>query len=626
MNLTRIWKKEEWSYVECIWLRMVSLMVIYSITRIFFYNTNSSSFGNNFNKANSIENIFNIVTYGVLFDLRAILFINAPFILIQLIPFPFRDSSLFKTFIKGFFYFVNIIAILINVADIYYFQHAQERSSGSILGILSGARSMLWQYTQEYWYGWIIFFSLTLVFIICNEFIKTNKVRTELASQLLILLIVMVPVYLITKQIFYYNGRQKAIVTNTPYVLINSILNDPLFFNNKKLIDRNYFNDKDIDSLINLSKYYYQSSYPSEKENIVIIVLESFSLEFLNKQNTPFLDSLSKKGVWFTNFFANGRHSNEGIPAIFASIPAMMKESFISSKYKNNRILGLAEILEKENYSSAFFHGGTNGVYGFDFFTKKAGFKKYFGRTEFSNDRYYDGSWGIWDKIFFQFVATNLEKLKPPFIAGIFSVSSHHPFKLPTDYQPHGNIHHPIVASIGYTDYSLKSFFQKAKKMPWYKNTLFIITADHTANVNSHSEKYSTSVGRYRIPLLIFKPNSTFFGRNEIISQQIDIAPTIIDILNLDVVYKGFGKSVVRKSKANYAFQLFDNFYQIIDSTTCLQFDGKNVVGLYKYGTDSLMKSNMLHDGSSYPEDALKYLKVNIQYFNKGMNSNQLYR
>lgn len=603
---------------------MLTLIIIYSITRVFFYYTNSSSFGNNFTKGTAIENTFTLALSGLQFDLQAILFINIPFIFFQLIPFSFRDSSPFKVILKGIFYLINIAAILINVADIYYFQHAQERSSGSILGILEGARPLLFQYTQEYWYGWILFFVLTLLLIVCNESLKIEIVKTKVTSQLLILIIVMAPVYLIAKKVSHFMVPQKAVATNTPHVVINSFLNDPLFFNNRKLTQRLYFNNKNIDSLINFSKYYYQSGLPSKRDNVVLVVLESFSQEFVSKQNTPFLDSLSRHGLWFTNFFANGRHSNEGIPAIFASIPALMKESFISSKYKNNEILGLATILKKENYSSAFFHGGTNGVYGFDFFAKKAGFDKYCGRTEFSNDKFYDGSWGIWDKEFFQFTANEINKLKPPFVVGLFSVSSHHPFKLPNDYIPNSSTFHPIITSIGYTDFSLKNFFRIIKNAPWFKNTLFIITADHTANVNIHSEKYNTPVGHYSIPLLIFKPHSTRIGKNEIVSQQIDIVPTIIDYLNLDVVYKGFGKSALRKEAKNYAFQYQNNLYQIIDSTTCLQFDGQKVVGLFNHRRDSLMKNNIYNDGNTYPEDALKYLKVNIQYFNRSMNTNQL--
>src|SRR5690606_8998342 len=128
-----------------------------------------------------------------------------------------------------------------------------------------------------------------------------------------------------------------------------------------------------------------------------------------------------------------------------------------------------------------------------------------------------------------------LNSLRQPFVSGLFSLSSHHPFRLPPDYIPSGVVDHPFLESMRYTDYSLKYFFEIAKRQAWYKNTLFVITSDHTSLTSNHSGTYSTSLGKYRIPLIIFKPDSDLKGVNSRVVQQLDIVPSILDFLNINL-------------------------------------------------------------------------------------------
>src|SRR5690606_24927473 len=132
-----------------------------------------------------------------------------------------------------------------------------------------------------------------------------------------------------------------------------------------------------------------------DSTNVVIIILESFGKEFIGfysgeKTYTPFLDSLLGQSLTFTGGFANGKKSIEAVPSIFASIPSLQDNPYISSQYNSNRIIGLPELLKEHGYTSAFYHGATNGSMRFDSFAQFIGFDHYVGKKEYGNEAHSD--------------------------------------------------------------------------------------------------------------------------------------------------------------------------------------------------------------------------------------------
>jgi phosphoglycerol transferase MdoB-like AlkP superfamily enzyme len=175
----------------------------------------------------------------------------------------------------------------------------------------------------------------------------------------------------------------------------------------------------------------------------------------------------------FPNSFANGKRSIEGIPAIIAGIPSLLSDPFITSAYSGNNVTSFASLLKKKGYHTVFYHGGTNGTMGFDNFSRLAGFDHYFGRTEYNNDKDFDGTWGIYDEPFLQRTISELNKVNSPFAATIFTLSSHHPYKIPEKYIgkfPEGTL--PIHAAVRYADFALEKFFNAASSAPWFKDYL----------------------------------------------------------------------------------------------------------------------------------------------------------
>ena len=257
------------------------------------------------------------------------------------------------------------------------------------------------------------------------------------------------------------NPHDVPIVLNTPFSLLRT-------FNKKELKRYSFFSENEVTKIYN-PHYVPADTSKFRQMNVVIIIMESFSREYTGifnkdldggkyKGYTPFLDSLLSVSLTFDISLANGNKSIDAMPSILASMPSL-ETPYIISHYANNSINGLPSLLKSKGYYSAFFHGAPNGSMGFDSFSRMAGFDEYFGLNQYPGKGDFDGSWGVWDEPFFNFFADKLNTFKEPFMASIFSVSSHHPFKVPEKYIgkfPKGPI--PIIHS--------ESFLKKSQPNP----------------------------------------------------------------------------------------------------------------------------------------------------------------
>ncbi len=433
-----------------------------------------------------------------------------------------------------------------------------------------------------------------------------------------------------------------AAIINTPFAFIRTI-------NKRQFVNPHYYSDKEALRIFNPWK---ESAVQAEnntvgthiRKNIVILILESFGKEYFGAFNdydgyTPFLDSLIGHSLTYRHSYSNARVSMEGLPAILSGIP-MFEESFFLTDAALSGMGGIADALMGEGYSTAFFHGADNSSMGIHAFTKATGFTHYFGREEFGKDKRFkgdeefDGKWAIWDEPFLHFSALHIDELRQPFVAGIFTATSHHPYALPVIYNKvYKEEGLPIHKCVRYTDNSLRQFFAMAKKMKWYENTLFVITADHTNQ--SEVERYQTDIGRYEVPIIFFDPSGSLpTGMSNTIAQQTDIMPTLLSYLHYDKPFAAFGKDLhiatapdvspdASPSAASWAVNYTSGIYQYITDSLLLQFDGRKIIGLYDYKTDTLLKNNRISTQSnnkvlSFGEDlgeASKTLKAIIQTY-----------
>lgn len=307
----------------------------------------------------------------------------------------------------------------------------------------------------------------------------------------------------------------------------------------------------------------------------------------------------------------------------------MFVEPFFLTPASLNTVSGLAGELSKKGYYTAFFHGAQNGSMGFQAFARSSGFQDYYGRTEynedtrFHGDEDFDGTWAIWDEPFLQFYAQKMSDFKQPFMTAVFTASSHHPFVVPEQYKdtfPEGPL--IIHKCIRYTDHSLRKFFEFASKQPWYQNTLFVLTADHS-NLTDHTY-YQTDLGRFSVPILFFDPSGeTTTGIQDAIAQQIDIMPTLLGMLHYDQPYVSFGCDLLHTPVDSlYAVNYSNGIYQYVKQGRLLQFDGDKPVGFYAL-SDSLLMNNQL--GNTEQQKSMESeLKAIIQQYMSRMNEDRL--
>jgi phosphoglycerol transferase MdoB-like AlkP superfamily enzyme len=293
-----------------------------------------------------------------------------------------------------------------------------------------------------------------------------------------------------------------------------------------------------------------------------------------------------------------------------------------------NNYTGLAGILGREGYETAFFHGAQNGSMGFQAFAQKTGFQHYFGRTEYEAAKGtddFDGTWAIWDEPFLQYYAEEMGKMKQPFMTAVFTASSHHPFVIPEQYKqqfPEGKLE--IQKCIRYTDMAIGKFFETASKQPWFQNTIFVLTSDHT-NMSDHAY-YQTDLGGFCSPIIIYEPSHPEGQMIDKIAQQIDILPTVLGMLGYQKPYFGFGIDLLNTpSEDTWAVNYLSGIYQYVKHGYVLQFDGQKSKALYAL-SDSLMQQNLIHQPSAISHQQLmeQELKAIIQQYMERMTQDRL--
>jgi uncharacterized sulfatase len=375
---------------------------------------------------------------------------------------------------------------------------------------------------------------------------------------------------------------------------------------------------------------YYNKNFTKDgrKQNIILIIVESLGRDytgFLNgKAYTPFLDTFSRHCINFRYCYANGTRSIEMVPSIFCGMPGMIETHYLNSGYAGNNIENAFSVFNKAGYSTAFFHGAANGTMFFQGFLQQTGKVKYFGRNEYplkDYERDYDGNWGIFDEPYLYYFLKCCDTMKKPFFNAVFTLSSHHPYKVPAHLDnkfPKGKL--PIHKSIRYTDYALQSFFEKARRYPWFNNTLFVITGDHT----SYGEEdyfYSPS-GHFEIPLLIYGNQIKPTVMDKTVSQ-CDIVPAVMHLSGVKAQFYGFGKNPFDSTYKGYSFHKEKNLYYIIKYPYALGIDADGTVKDFHLQYRNRKKPVILKREGALYDSLMLTLKAHVQLFTHNVRKNK---
>ncbi|RTZ03389.1 alkaline phosphatase family protein [Flavobacterium sp. RSP49] len=289
---------------------------------------------------------------------------------------------------------------------------------------------------------------------------------------------------------------------------------------------------------------------PENHKNVVLITIESYSAEFMkmygNEKNiTPFLDSLATKSLVFTNLYAVGNRTVRGLEAVTLCFPPTPGESVIKRKDNKNKF-STGTLFKQKGYTVKFMYGGDSFFDNMGDFFSGNGYEIVDKKTFEPNEITFANIWGVCDEDMYNKAIKEMNKeaaANKPFFNHIMTVSNHRPFTY-----PNGKIDIPGDAKsrdggVKYTDYSLKKFFEMAKRQPWFTNTVFVIIADHCA---SSAGKTELPADKYRIPAMIYSPELVEPRKYTNLMSQIDIMPTVFGLLNFDYQSKFFGQNVLK--------------------------------------------------------------------------------
>ena len=635
--------KRALSYLASALCNLLLAMILFTVCRLVFFWMNQNLYPDL-----DTSRLLGLFKAGLRFDLSAVLYTNLPYLILTFIPLQVRETRVWRKVTKAFYVVPTFLACAANLADSVYFPFTGQRTTCGIFKEFGGDDNLGQVFLHgalENWY--LVVLGLVFLVLLIKAYREPSRepgryerkdylIHTALLLAILYPLVgglrggfgrALRPLGINDANLYIEKPVEAGIVLNTPFSMYWTI-DVPAFE------EKNWFDSPEaLDAVFTPVHPADTLAGPMQRKNVVIIILESFSTAYSGYLTDaqgkreecymPFLDSLMQESMVFRYSFANGRKSIDAQPAILCGIPSL-NESFTMSLYSNNDVCGLPRLLGEQGYSSAFYHGCPRASLTLAGFAHKAGFQQEYSRESYGNDADYDGTWGIWDEPFLQYFEDGINQLAEPFLATVFTATSHHPYAIPDEckalYQP-GTM--PIHRCIRYSDHALRRFFAEAKKEPWFDRTLFVITGDHTNQTDL--PEYLTVHGLFSIPIAFYAPDGSLKGLREGIAQQMDITPTILSYLDYDGPYFSFGCNLLdTPAEDTYAINYQNGVYVFAQDGYQLQFDGEKSVGLYRFPEDRLLESNLLEAEPGRAAAMEERIKGIIQQYLRRMIHNEL--
>jgi phosphoglycerol transferase MdoB-like AlkP superfamily enzyme len=609
------------------------LLLLYSFLRILFYLS--------YFRTTTVSGVDTLVAFywGFRLDWTAVFYSNAVFFVFYFFVQDILARRWQKTVGMALFLLSNLPMLAVNIIDLAYYKFNLRRSTIDLFSVLKGSLHANGAFWKEWWYLFVLF--LLLCAICIGFFLRWsnkgdaaagNYFRFSFLPGVCFLMVSGLVARGFTSRpiipatpLLYLPAACQSLAGNSTITLMYSVLN-----RQTTLKEKDYFGGTRPDSRFAAAQQ-LRPAKDFNKKNVVIFVLESFAKEYLDKQDslhaaTPFLDSILNESIVCTNAWSNGLESNKGLVAILGSIPPFFDEPFYYSRYANNSFRGIGTMLKEEGYNSQFFMGAPYDHFGFAKFSAMLGIERYYSMKDYGNSNHFDGNWGIFDHYFLPYAAREIRKKPNPFLSVIFTISTHFPYTIPDTLKARFTIPGQGVEqnSMTYLDYSLRLFFDSISHESWYRNTIFVFTADH--NIFWHDDEKYKRYKAFRIPIFFHLPGSPQHINITHTVQQLDIIPSVLDLLNYHKPFMSFGKSVFDTLAQHSAIAKWGDIYQLIDSTYLFGYNERleKAAYLFNFQKDPALQQNLL-GADSISMRSEQQLKAILEYFNYSMIRNKLY-
>lgn len=475
----------------------------------------------------------------------------------------------------------------------------------------------------------IFLFSILFAYLMCSVYISSKFILYKIADRtkslgikLTISFLVLSTLFLairggwqlspINQSMAYFSNNivLNHASVNTQWNLIQDVINNK--FDNEN--PYKYYKKDEAKKIV--SSLFKKPSQPtvkvlkSERPNIVLIVLESFSAELVGSLGgeqgvTPNIDNLAAEGILFEQVYAAAGRTDKGITATISGFPSQAIRSIIKQNAKHEKLPGIAQELALNTYSTSFYYGGESEFFNIKSYILSHGYKTLVDKHSFlSKDM--NSKWGTYDEKVFSKQMKDMDTVKQPFFSTILTLTNHEPFELPVkNHFPGDNLENKFRSTTFYTDSCLGAYLKEAKKKPWYKNTLFVILSDHSHRLPANLEEYHPK--RYRIPLLFFgnmiKPE--FRGtRISKIGNQTDLVATLLNQLSIDPIRYQWSKDLLNPGTQSFSFFNWDNGFGFATENQTISFDnvGKNII-LRKNSPNAKIDNELLKNGKAYMQE-----------------------
>ena len=357
--------------------------------------------------------------------------------------------------------------------------------------------------------------------------------------------------------------------------------------------------------------------HPAQEKrlNVVLITVESLSAEFLgafgNTQGiTPHLDALARDSLFFTNLYATGTRTDRGLEAITLSVPPTAGRSLVKRPHNEN-LFSLGQVFREHGYRTAFLYGGYGYFDNMNYFFGHNGFDVIDRNAIPAAAIHFENAWGVADEDLYTQTLKEIDATHAagrPFFGLVMTTSNHRPYTYPD-----GRIDIPSpgrrAGAVKYTDYALHDFLERARGKPWFDDTLFVIVADHCAK---SAGKEALTAARYRIPMLIYSPKQIAAAKVDRLVSQIDIAPTLLGLLNFDYESRFYGHDIFAQPQTGGGRALIGTYQKLgyLKDGILTVLSPRQEVEAYRLDTDGKQEPvpeadpSLLDDAIAYYEGA----------------------
>ena len=572
-------------------VHLLALIFLFLFRLLFFY-----IYRDHISTPNSSALLFDSFVMGLRFDNVTSCYIQLlPLILTGIMCQLSLSTKRFYTFIQVFFAICYSIVLLIAAADIPYFGQFFKHLNASVWNWFSEPSFVIEMITKETSFIVYVFLFIGIDVLFCfllARISRKQKIETQMPSftikqRVKIGALFLVAIAFCTLGIRGRIGQKSPIRIGTAYFcedpFINQLGLNPAFVFLRTTLDMEkqakekitLMDEKEAinnvrkwlqidDSIANsslIAREIKTTGAPNER-NVVIILMESMASHYIqNPKLTPFLNRLIKKSDYFPNTYSAGIHTMNGLAGTFFASPALLNQH----PFKTNGIFEQPSIfgeLKKRNYQTAFFFTHDEQFDNMGGFFSANHVEKIVAEKDYPLSEVHSNL-GVSDDFFFENAIPYLRREasnKRPFVSAFLTASNHQPFIIPAHYKPSEK--EPYLQAVQFADYSLECFFKLAEKEPWFKNTIFVLLADHG---KAHND-YDVSLTYHHIPLIIYDPQEKAPKVHNQVAGQVDVFPTIMGLLNIPYINETLGINLF-KEKREQIFFSSDDAYGCVDST-----------------------------------------------------------